>query len=50
MHHYGYASFEAAEILGVPASTLRSRVGRARQRLAAAVADPPIATGEGEQA
>jgi RNA polymerase sigma-70 factor, ECF subfamily len=37
VHHYGYSSFEAAGLLGIPASTLRSRVGRARQRLAAAL-------------
>jgi RNA polymerase sigma-70 factor (ECF subfamily) len=35
--HYGYSSFEAAALLCVPASTVRSRVGRARQRLAAAL-------------
>jgi RNA polymerase sigma-70 factor, ECF subfamily len=37
VHHYGYSSFETAALLGVPASTVRSRVGRARQRLAAAL-------------
>lgn len=30
----GYSREEAAHIVGVPASTMRSRVGRARQRLA----------------
>ena len=40
VHHYGYSSFEAATLLGVPASTLRSRVGRARERLAAALSGP----------
>jgi RNA polymerase sigma-70 factor, ECF subfamily len=42
VHHYGYSSFEAATLLGVPASTLRSRVGRARQRLAAALSGQPV--------
>ena len=37
VHHYGYSSFEAAALLGVPASTVRSRVARARQRLAEAL-------------
>ena len=37
VHHYGYSSFETATLLGVPASTVRSRVGRARQRLADAL-------------
>jgi RNA polymerase sigma-70 factor, ECF subfamily len=41
VHHYGYSSFEAATLLGIPASTLRSRVGRARQRLAAALSGQP---------
>jgi RNA polymerase sigma-70 factor, ECF subfamily len=43
VHHYGYSSFEAATLLGVPASTVRSRVGRARERLAAALGGRPIA-------
>jgi RNA polymerase sigma-70 factor, ECF subfamily len=42
VHHYGYSSFEAATLLGVPASTVRSRVGRARQRLAAALTGVPV--------
>jgi RNA polymerase sigma-70 factor (ECF subfamily) len=42
VHHYGYSSFEAATLLGVPASTVRSRVGRARERLAAALSGRPI--------
>ena len=43
VHHYGYSSFETATLLGVPASTVRSRVGRARQRLAAALTERPVA-------
>lgn len=43
VHHYGYSSFEAATLLDVPASTVRSRVGRARQRLAAALSGLPVA-------
>jgi RNA polymerase sigma-70 factor, ECF subfamily len=43
VHHYGYSSFETATLLGVPASTVRSRVGRARERLAAALGARPIA-------
>lgn len=42
VHHYGYSSFEAAALLGVPASTVRSRVGRAKQRLAAALSGRPV--------
>lgn len=42
VHHYGYSSFEAAALLGVPASTVRSRVGRARQRLAGALTGWPV--------
>ena len=42
VHHYGYSSFETAALLGVPASTVRSRVGRARQRLAAALTERPV--------
>ena len=42
VHHYGYSSFETATLLGVPASTVRSRVGRARQRLAAALTERPV--------
>jgi RNA polymerase sigma-70 factor, ECF subfamily len=42
VHHYGYSSFETAALLGVPASTVRSRVGRARQRLAAALSGRPV--------
>jgi RNA polymerase sigma-70 factor, ECF subfamily len=41
VHHYGYSSFETATLLGVPASTVRSRVGRARQRLVAALSGRP---------
>ena len=43
VNHYGYSSFETATLLGVPASTVRSRVGRARQRLAAALTERPVA-------
>jgi RNA polymerase sigma-70 factor, ECF subfamily len=43
VHHYGYSSFEAATLLSVPASTLRTRVKRARERLAAALAGQPAA-------
>jgi len=35
----GHSREEAAEIVGVPASTMRSRVSRARQRLAEALGD-----------
>jgi len=42
VHHYGYSSFETAALLGVPASTVRSRVGRARQRLAATLTERPV--------
>jgi RNA polymerase sigma-70 factor, ECF subfamily len=34
----GYSQEEAATLVGIPASTMRSRMGRARTRLAAAVA------------
>jgi DNA-directed RNA polymerase specialized sigma24 family protein len=42
---------EAATALGVPIGTIRSRIARARQRLAAAIAEPsgsekPIVNGE----
>jgi RNA polymerase sigma-70 factor (ECF subfamily) len=50
VHHYGHSSFEAAEILSIPASTLRSRVGRARQRLATALSEPRPAPEGGEPA
>lgn len=50
VHHYGYSSFETAALLGVPASTVRSRVGRARQRLAAALTGHPVTAQEGEPA
>src|SRR5215469_5011794 len=43
VHHYGYSSFETATLLSVPASTVRSRVGRARQRLVAALGGLPVA-------
>jgi RNA polymerase sigma-70 factor, ECF subfamily len=46
VHHYGYSSFEAATLLGVPASTVRSRVGRARERLAAALSARPATARE----
>jgi RNA polymerase sigma-70 factor, ECF subfamily len=42
VHHYGYSSFEAATLLGVPASTVRTRVRRARERLAAALIEQPL--------
>jgi RNA polymerase sigma-70 factor, ECF subfamily len=42
VHHYGFSSFEAAALLEVPASTVRSRVGRARQRLAEALTARPV--------
>lgn len=57
VHHYGYSSFETAALLGIPASTVRSRVGRARQRLAIALSVQrvtahdtgwPVTTQEGE--
>jgi RNA polymerase sigma-70 factor (ECF subfamily) len=48
VHHYGYSSFETATLLGVPASTVRSRVARARQRLAVALNGRPVAAQEGE--
>jgi RNA polymerase sigma-70 factor (ECF subfamily) len=37
VHVLGYSREEAAQIVGVPPSTLRSRAGRARQRLATAL-------------
>lgn len=46
VHHYGYSSFETATLLGVSASTVRSRVGRARQRLAAALGGHPVGAQE----
>lgn len=46
VHHYGYSSFEAATLLGVPASTVRARVGRARGRLAAALSVRPVTARE----
>ena len=42
VHHYGYSSSETATLLGVPASTVRSRVRRARQRLVAALGARPV--------
>jgi RNA polymerase sigma-70 factor, ECF subfamily len=42
VHHYGYSSFEAASLLDVPASTVRTRVSRARERLAAALIEQPL--------
>ena len=42
VHHYGYSSFETATLLGVPASTVRSRAGRARQRLADALTERSV--------
>lgn len=50
VHHDGYSSFEAATILGVPASTIRSRVGRARQRLADEITGRPLKAQEEESA
>ena len=50
VHHYGYSSFEAASLLGVPASTVRSRVGRARERLAASLIGQPVAARDTEAA
>jgi RNA polymerase sigma-70 factor, ECF subfamily len=50
VHHYGYSSSETATLLGVPASTVRSRVARARQRLAAALAGGSVTAQEGESA
>lgn len=47
IHHYGYSSFETATLLGVPASTVRSRAGRARERLAAALAGRQVTAQEG---
>lgn len=44
VHVLGYSREEAAQIAGVPASTLRSRVSRARSRLAAALTDPAAGT------
>lgn len=43
----GYTREEAASIAAVPASTMRSRVSRARERLARALAEPSLAFGEG---
>jgi RNA polymerase sigma-70 factor (ECF subfamily) len=40
VHVLGYSREEAARICDVPASTLRSRVSRARERLAAMMAQP----------
>jgi RNA polymerase sigma-70 factor, ECF subfamily len=45
VHVLGYRREEAAAIVGVPASTLRSRVARAQLRLAATLADDPTAAG-----
>jgi RNA polymerase sigma-70 factor, ECF subfamily len=42
VHHYGYSSSETATLVGVPASTVRSRVGRARLRLVAALGGLPV--------
>jgi RNA polymerase sigma-70 factor, ECF subfamily len=50
VHHYGYSSFEAATMLGVPASTVRSRIGRARERLATALVGPPVTVQDTEGA
>jgi RNA polymerase sigma-70 factor, ECF subfamily len=47
VHHYGYSSFETATMLGVPASTVRSRVGRARQRLVASLSGRPVTAQDG---
>jgi RNA polymerase sigma-70 factor, ECF subfamily len=50
VNHYGYSSFETATLLGVPASTVRSRVGRARQRLVAALSGQTVTAQGGEPA
>lgn len=39
----GYSGEEAAAVVGVPASTLRSRLGRARERLADQLRDHTVA-------
>lgn len=44
IHHQGHSSFDAAAILDVPPSTLRSRIGQARTKLAAML-DPSLAGG-----
>jgi RNA polymerase sigma-70 factor, ECF subfamily len=46
VHVLGYSREEAAAVLGVPASTLRSRVARAQERLADALTDTPLAGGQ----
>lgn len=43
----GYSREDAAAIVGVPASTMRSRVARAREQLADALADDEAAGGTG---
>lgn len=48
VHVLGYRREEAAQIVGVPASTLRSRVARARQRLAAVLSSPDETAAEGK--
>jgi RNA polymerase sigma-70 factor, ECF subfamily len=48
VNHYGYSSSEAATLLGVPASTVRSRVGRARQRLVAELSGQRVTAKGGE--
>lgn len=47
VHVLGYSREEAAEICGVPASTMRSRVLRARQRLAQAMERSEFVEGDG---
>jgi RNA polymerase sigma-70 factor (ECF subfamily) len=42
VHVLGYSREEAAQICDVPASTLRSRVGRARQHLADIMTETPV--------
>lgn len=49
IHHHGVSSLDAAEIIGVPASTLRSRVGRARERLGAALAEKATGLEPGDE-
>jgi RNA polymerase sigma-70 factor (ECF subfamily) len=43
---YGYSSSEAAIALGIPATAVRSRLSRARQRLARATTNGALMDGE----
>lgn len=45
VHVLGYSREEAAAVLGVPASTLRSRTARAQTRLAETLADSALTLG-----